>query len=136
MKTRLLAGIICLTILLPGCAKADQGSNLIVRQIRVVMQTGNGTEQKEFYSSGALRRILGAIRLLGQESRPKTDPEYLDGPTMHIIFTHTGGQQYTYIFKADRFIRRHHGPWRETDPDKTLQLQALIRQLPSESTAD
>ena len=133
MKKQVVILFLCLLAsLLVGCAKKDTGSNMMVRQIRVAVQTGDQMLHRDYYSSGALRRILGAIRLLGQESNPYLDPEQLDAPITSITLYQTDDGQSTIALKGDRFIRRGNLPWRQTDPEKMSRLYALIEQLPAE----
>lgn len=122
--------IVCIAaVLLTGCRQKYEGSRLIVSHIRVSIEGSNATLYQEYTAGENIRQILGAIRLVGEQSKPVKDPDTLDAQCYRIVLTHIDGSQHIVYTKEDRYIRQGDSPWRQAQPEGIARLHRLLTVL-------
>lgn len=131
MKIRRTAVLLLFFLLLSGCGHRRQpaSSVRVVSEITVTHEQQGLVTRQIYTDPDKLRRILNAIRNLGQKFNPTTDPETLPLTSFHIILRRTDGTEQIYRTKADRYIRIDHEPWQQTDPESLTQLTQLLQNL-------
>lgn len=131
MKIRQIAVLLLFLLLLSGCGHGRQpvSSVGVVSEITVTHEQQGMVTRQIYTDPDKLRRILNAIRNLGQKFNPTTDPETLPLTSFHIILRRTDGTEQIYRTKADRYIRIDHEPWQQTDPESLTHLTQLLQNL-------
>lgn len=135
MKLRsITAMLIAVLILCAGCRRREPVVQnwTVVSQISVTSELGDSLTRQIYNDSDKMRRILNALRQLGQKSTPEVDPDRLPLRSFSITLTHTDGSQQTYCTKGDRYIRQDPGPWQEADPKMVEELNLLLQTLPGD----
>lgn len=125
---RVLCGIL-LCVLLCLAAGCKQEKPIPLRMVEWVYVDGanlQGEDGRCFYLPESLEKILMAIRLSGQTSKPAQDPETLDSRQFCITTVHADGSRHKIFVKGDRYLKSENGPWRQVDPDKLAPLHYLL----------
>ena len=127
--------IIVLTLCLSGCfhrTHTEIENWRVVSEITVTCENEGQVTRRIYTSQDKMKRIMHALRDLGQKFTPDVDPETLNIRTYCITLTHTDGSQRIYCTKGDRYIRQCRDKWQEADPEKVSELNLLLQGLPGD----
>jgi hypothetical protein len=97
---------------------------------RIVITCEN--QEKTYTSQGKMIQILNGLRQLGQKTLAQMDPDTLSVPFYQIILERSDGSSITYRIRGERYIRRNHDPWMQTDPQALSDLVTLLQSLPAD----
>lgn len=124
---------ILLAVMLSGC-QMQKGSGVSVGRpvIQKIVVTGE-MGIKVFTNEGKMQEILHKIRRLGQKFTPEVDPEIQPGEPIFIVLYRSDGTEEQYTVKGDRFIRKGHQPWQQTESRLLLKLIGALETIPSDS---
>lgn len=115
-----------------GCWRSEK-SVRFVEEISVQWNENNSDIRQVFRHPDKLRLILNKVRTLGQRYSVDTDPEALETPTIIMTMLYSDGEQKTYFFKPDRYVRIGDAPWQQASPKQITALRLLLQSLPGDS---
>lgn len=135
---RRLGALFFAACLLTGCTRQipEPTAYRVVSQIHIQYENDQLHRRWHLYSDEKMEAVLTRLRLLDPYGTPTEDPDTAPGSDIYIALIYSDGTRKLYLQRAARYLQIENGPWKCIDPDRALELCALLGVLTSDEPED